>query len=130
MGLLAYREEIPVGWCALGPRLRYSTAISARATILRGRDPSEDDDVWLVPCFFVRVGERRNGVTYALLATAVETARRYGAKAIEGFPLSDDVPRDADEYLGREHRFTACGFHCVARPTPRRAVMRQDLTVE
>lgn len=126
MGLLAYRDGRPVGWCALGPRTRYPPAISARATILRDRDPEEDEDVWLVPCFFVRVGERRKGSTRELLAAAVELARERGAKAIEGWPLASDH-RTADEYLGREHVFEACGFECIRRPSPRRAVMRLDL---
>jgi len=126
MGLLAYREGRPIGWCALGPRTRYPPAISPRATILRDRDPDEDEDVWLVPCFFVRVGERRRGLTREMLNTAVELARERGVKAVEGWPLASDYP-SADEYLGREQVFEACGFECIRRPSPRRAVMRLDL---
>ena len=127
IGLLAYRDGKPVGWCALGPRTRYPPAISSRATILRDRDRAEDDDVWLVPCFFVRVGERRRGLTREMLNAAVELARAHGAKAVEGWPLATGR-RTADEYLGREQTFEACGFECVARPSPRRAVMRKDLS--
>jgi GNAT superfamily N-acetyltransferase len=126
LGLLAYREGLAVGWCALGPRTRYPPAISPRATILRDRDPAEDEDVWLVPCFFVRVGERKRGTTYDLLEAAVSHARTYGAKAVEGWPLTSEH-RSADEYLGREQVFEACGFECIRRPSPRRAVMRRDL---
>lgn len=124
LGLLAYRLGRPIGWCALDPRTRYPPAISPRATILRDRDPDEDADVWLVPCFFVRVGERRRGTTYELLEAAVDLARRYGAKAVEGWPLTGKP--SPDEYLGREQVFAACGFECVRRPTPRRVVMRRD----
>lgn len=126
MGLLAYREQRPVGWCALGPRKRYPPAISPRATVLGARDPQEDGDVWLIPCFFVRVGERRRGVTTALLEAAVSLARRSGARAVEGWPLARDA-KATDGYLGREQTFERCGFRCVDRPTPRRAVMRLDL---
>lgn len=125
VGLLAYRDHVAVGWCAAGPRSRYPTAIGPRAKILKGRDPGEDDDVWLVPCFFVRVGHRRAGVTHALLHAAVDLARTHGAKAIEGFPVVDTDQTDG--YLGKERLFKACGFTCIARPTPRRAVMRRDL---
>jgi GNAT superfamily N-acetyltransferase len=127
MGLLAYREGVPAGWCALGPRSRYPRAISPRARILKHRDQDEDDDVWLVPCFFVRKDARRLGTTRALLAAAVDLARRSGATAVEGFPRSDDTGTSAEDYLGRESVFAACGFECVARPTPRRAVMRRQL---
>lgn len=125
-GLLAYRDGRPVGWCALGPRSRYPSAIGPRSIILKGRDPDEDNDVWLVPCFFVRVGFRRSGITYALLSAAVELAQHSSAIAIEGFPLSVDGD-SVDGFLGRERVFDACGFTCIARPTPRRAVMRREL---
>lgn len=125
LGLLAYRDGRPVGWCAIGPRSRYPRAIGPRTTILKDRDASEDDEVWLVSCFFVRVGERRKGITYQLLEAAADLARSYGAKAIEGWPLTGKP--SPDEYYGREQVFAACGFECVSRPTERRAVMRRDL---
>lgn len=127
MGLLAYRQAAPVGWCAIGPRSRYPRAIGPRATILKGRDPAEDDEVWLVTCFFVRVGARRQGATRKLLTAAVELAEQSGARAIEGFPRAAGQPSSPDDYLGHEDVFAACGFDCIARPTPRRAVMRRDL---
>lgn len=127
LGLLAYEDELPVGWLATGPRSRYPRAIGPRAKILRDRDPSEDDDVWLLPCFFVRVGHRRSGVTAALLEAAVEQARSHGATAVEGFPIADGRPRSPDDYVGRQRRFAECGFACVAEPSPTRVVMRRDL---
>jgi hypothetical protein len=58
-GLLAYRDGEPVGWCAMGPRSRYPRAL--RSPVLKGRDPDEDGDAWLVPCFFIRRTARRAG---------------------------------------------------------------------
>lgn len=127
VGLLAYEDDTPVGWLATGPRSRYERAIGPRATILRDRDPSEDDDVWLLPCFFVRAGHRRAGVTAAVLEAAVEQAASHGATAVEGFPIADYGKPSSDDYLGKQRRFAACGFACIATPTPRRVVMRRDL---
>ena len=127
MGLLAYRDGMPVAWCAAGPRSRYERTIGPRVRILAGRDPDEDDSVWLVPCFFVRVGERSQGITKVLLGEAVELARSHGAPAIEGFPRAAGQPSSPDDFLGREESFAECGFECIARPTPRRAVMRRGL---
>jgi GNAT superfamily N-acetyltransferase len=126
-GLLAYLDGEPVGWCALGPRSRYPTA--ARSRLMGHRDPAEDDDVWFVPCFFVRSGWRRRGITEELLLAAVDCAATHGAKAVEGFPLSDAGPHKNDRYLGTEPLFAACGFSAVARPSPRRVIMRRDLLV-
>jgi GNAT superfamily N-acetyltransferase len=127
VGLLAYEGTKPVGWCAAGPRARYPRTIGPRARILAGRDAAEDDDVWLVPCFFVRVGARGHGVTAALLDAAVELATAHGAAAIEGFPRAAGQPPSPDDYLGREEVFGSCGFTAIDRPTPRRVVMRRDL---
>jgi GNAT superfamily N-acetyltransferase len=127
LGLIAYEGDVPIGWVATGPRSRYPRAIGPRVKILKGRDPEEDDDVWLLPCFFVRVGYRRRGVTAALIAAAVEAAKAHGAKAVEGFPIADAYPKDQDDYVGKQRRFAECGFACVAAPSPRRVVMRREL---
>ncbi len=82
--------------------------------------------MWLLPCFFVRVGFRRKGVTAALVAAAVEAATAGGAKAIEGFPIADAYPKSQEDYVGKQRRFAECGFACVAEPSPRRVVMRRD----
>jgi GNAT superfamily N-acetyltransferase len=127
LGMLAYEEGVPVGWLATGPRSRYPRAIGPRTTLMRGRDRSEDDEVWLLPCFFVRPGHRAMGVTSALLAAAVEQAEAHGAPAIEGFPIAEGQTKSADDFLGKERRFVECGFSCVAAPSPRRVIMRREL---
>jgi GNAT superfamily N-acetyltransferase len=127
VGLLAYRGDDPVGWCAAGPRSRYARAL--RSAHLKQRDDTEDDDVWLVPCFYVRRDARKAGVTVSLLRAAVEQAREHGATAIEGFPLAGGARRGAAEaYLGVEPLFASCGFTAVARPSPNRVIMRHPLT--
>jgi GNAT superfamily N-acetyltransferase len=126
MGLLAYVDRQAVGWCAAGPRSRYSRAL--RSAVLRQRDPRADDQTWLVPCFFVRTGYRRRGIMRELLTGAVSLADEHGASAVEGFPLAGDQRRGVgDAYLGVEPVFAACGFTVVDRPTGNRVVMRRDL---
>jgi GNAT superfamily N-acetyltransferase len=127
LGLLAYDDDRPIAWLATGPRSRYPRAIGPRATILKDRDPAEDDDVWLLPCFFVRVGHRRRGVTGALVSAAVDQAQAHGASAVEGFPIADTYPKSQDDFVGKQRRFAECGFSCIAQPSPRRVVMRKNL---
>jgi GNAT superfamily N-acetyltransferase len=126
IGLIGYSDSTPAAWCAIGPRSRYPRCIGPRAVVLAGRDKTEDDDVWLFTCFFTRVGFRSKGVTRALIDAATALAKEHGAKAIEGIPLATGAKRGS-EYVGRETAFEACGFACVARPTPQRAVMRKEL---
>jgi len=123
MGLLAYRDGEPVGWCATGPRSRYGRIL--RSPLMKGRDASEDESVWLVPCFFVRRDARRTGVTRTLLHAAVDLAAEHGAAAVEGVPLAGSGRHPtAEAYVGTEPVFTACGFEPTSRPSPKRLVMR------
>ena len=90
LGLIAYRGREPIGWCALGPRARYS--VLERSRIL---SPVDDEPVWSVVCFFVAKPFRRSGVTVALLGAAVEYARKQRARILEGYPVEpkkDSMP--------------------------------------
>jgi GNAT superfamily N-acetyltransferase len=95
---------------------------------MRNRAPNEDEIVWLLPCLFVRVGRRGQGVTHALVRAAVELARREGASAIEGWPLAGSARRLDNAFLGREQVFEDLGFSCVERPSRERVIMRLELS--
>ena len=125
-GLIASVDGAAVGWCAAGPRSRYTRAI--RTPTYKGRDPAEDDRVWLVPCFYIRPDARNQGVSRALLQSAVEVAREHGAIAIEGFPFAGSGRRSSgDVQVGVESLFASCGFTAVRRPSGNRVVMRLEL---
>lgn len=131
LGLLAYRADEPMGWCAVGPRSRYVRAL--KTPTYQGRDPSEDDSVWLVPCFFVRRDARRAGLGVMLLQSAVGLANEHGARAIEGLPFSGGPfsggkRRSRDTQVGFEALFSACGFAAIRTPSPNRVIMRRELT--
>jgi GNAT superfamily N-acetyltransferase len=125
MGLLAYREREVVGWCASGPRSRYVRAL--RVPSFKGRDPAEDESVWLVPCFYIRKETRREGVSRALLEGAVALARQNGAVAIEGFPFARGAKLSRESMVGVESLFASCGFTVTRRPSSTRVVMRRSL---
>ena len=127
MGVVASVAGEPVGWCACGPRARYTGAVDGRSSLLGDRPRSEDASVWLVPCLFVADGHRGKGITATLVRAAVELARSEGAVAVEGWPLARSEGRSGDAFLGREGLFADLGFTCVARPTAQRAVMRLEL---
>ena len=127
-GIIAYLDNEPVGWCAVEPRRNYPELHRTRVS----PDPSPDDDdsVWAVTCFVVRVGFRKKGIATALLAGAIEQARSHGARVLEGYPV-DPAAREkvasADLYYGIVSQFLANGFAEVTRPRPDRALMRLEL---
>ena len=54
------------------------------------RPPHVDDlPVWSLWCIRVRPGHRKQGISHALLAGAVDYARSNGAPAIEGYPVDN-----------------------------------------
>lgn len=126
IGILAYQDDEPAGWCAVGPRERYARAIKTPSYRHKGEDPF--NNVWLVPCFIVRSESRGQGISKMLLDAAVELARSYNAQAVDGFPFASDKRRSGSQnHVGFESTFLACGFTPIRRPSESRVVMRRIL---
>ncbi len=128
-GLVAHLDGEPVGWCAVEPRTAYLRLLKMRTPWAgRSEDPA-DDGVWVVPCFQVRVGFRRMGISGALARAAVEFARERGARAIEGYPMVTEPGKEitwGELYVGPVSAFAEAGFVEVAAPSKRRRVMRVE----
>jgi GNAT superfamily N-acetyltransferase len=124
-GVLAYDEERPVGWCAVAPRSEYPRLASMRAA----QATVDEDGLWSVTCFVVRVGYRRKGVAGHLLRGAVEFARRHGARTIEAYPVDPAArPTGASGlFQGPLPLYLHAGFTEVARPSSTRSVVRLSL---
>ena len=124
VGLLAYRDGEPIGWCALAPRAAYRRL--ERSKVLAAVD---DVAVWSVPCFFVSPTARGTGVTAALLKQAARVAAAHGAQALEGYPLDLDGRTTAAAFAwwGLHSAFEQTGFREVARRSPPRPIMRKSL---
>jgi len=125
-GLVAYRDDEPVGWCAVEPRAHYPRIL--RSQVLTRADAPDDDPegTWAVSCFVVRVGHRRSGVAGALIAAAVEWAFEQGARVVEGYPVDPTARKvsAAELYHGSVGLFQRAGFRTVSRPAPGRALVR------
>lgn len=128
IGIVAYVDDEPAGWCAIDVRGVYGRVRGSPVPWL-GRDEDKDDDsVWAIPCLVVRKGYRGQGLTYPLVAAAVEHARARGAAAIEGYPMltgGSQVIWD-EMSVGSIGPFLAAGFTEVSHPTKRRVVMRLE----
>jgi GNAT superfamily N-acetyltransferase len=115
-GILAYREDEPIGWCSIAPRETYARL--EHSTTLKRLD---DQPVWSVVCFFVSRRWRRQGLALQLLRAAVKHAAEQGAQIIEGYPVE---PGQSYQFMGSPAIFTAAGFREVARATNDRPIVR------
>ena len=119
-GLLAFDSDLAVGWCQLTPR--DALPWLDRTWRLRRVD---DLPVWSLSCFYVRKGYRKRGVTSALIAAALDAAKRAGASALEAYPLDSNLTSSSSD-TGYASTFARVGFKVVARHVPSRPIMRYD----
>lgn len=129
IGIVAYDAEVPVAWCAIDRRSVFGR-LRGSPVPWAGRDEDKDDEaVWAIACMIVRRGYRGRGLTYPLVAAAVDHARDRGAKAVEGYPLLTGGSQVIWDELnvGPLGPFAAAGFREITHPTKRRVVVRVDL---
>jgi GNAT superfamily N-acetyltransferase len=130
VGLVAYLDGEPVGWCAVEPRSAYDGLRRVFRIPWQGRtEDKADSTVWAVTCIFVRAGFRGQGFSYELVRAAADFARRRGARAVEGYPLITESRQEitwGEIHVGSRNVFAAAGFIEASHPTPRRVVMRID----
>jgi GNAT superfamily N-acetyltransferase len=117
IGVLAYLDDQPVGWCSIAPRETYGALERFRALPRVDSEP-----VWSIVCFFVDRHLRRQRLTLGLLKAAVEYAASRGAKIVEGYPV-EPGPR-LYTYMGSPSTFRRAGFHEVTPRGQERQVMR------
>jgi len=120
-GLARVHGDLAVGWCQLTPR--DALPWLDRAWRLRRVD---DVPVWSISCFYIRKGYHQQGVTSALIAAALKTAKSAGAPALEAYPLDADLTHSAS-WTGYASTF-ARWLQNRWRRTPPGPIMRRDLT--
>jgi GNAT superfamily N-acetyltransferase len=114
--MLAYVDGEVAGWCGFGPRPGLPRLERSRTI------PKIDDEpVWSVLCFNVRVGYRRRGVAAALLAGLVDYARRSGAPGVEAYPIDPEGGRvdTSFGYVGVTPMFEKAGFRRIVETDAR-----------
>lgn len=121
-GMLAYRNDRPVGWCK---------------ALIRAELPDPDrvgppvelplDQVGVVLCFIVSPEQRRRGIARELLTEACRSLAHQGAVAVEGYPLKD-AETSAEHCQGPLALYESAGFELVMEEEDGpRTVMRKAL---
>ena len=123
-GLLAYRDDRPVGWCAVEPRERFPRLGNSRILA-----PIDDEPVWSVVCFYVAADHRDRGVSLALLEAAKAHVAERGGRVVEGYPTDARGDRKSPAFVwtGLAAAFERAGFVEVERRSETRPVMRFSL---
>jgi GNAT superfamily N-acetyltransferase len=111
IGLLAYVDDEPIGWCSIAPRETYQR--------LGGDETLED--VWSIACFFIKREYRDQGLIDVLIEHAKKYAKRNGAKYLEAYPVDPDSP--SYKFMGFVSTFEKADFIFVKKAGTRRNVM-------
>jgi GNAT superfamily N-acetyltransferase len=115
VGILGYRDGVPIGWCSIAPRDTYRH--------LGGLDDFEKpEQVWALACFFIKREYRGHGISKKLLLAAVDHAARNGATVVEAYPVDPESP--SYRFMGFVEAFREAGFQRVGQAGQRRHVMR------
>lgn len=122
-GLIAYSEGYPIGWVAVEPRSEYPKLATSK--ILK---PIDEQEVWSITCLFIEKKHRHKGIATELINAAVEHAKKYGAKIIEGYPVEAKT-KQAPPFMftGSASSFKDAGFKEVARNSPTRPIFRFNI---
>jgi GNAT superfamily N-acetyltransferase len=120
-GILAYDNEIPIGWCSVAPREEFPQLESSK--ILKQIDKQS---VWSIVCLFVAKEYRKDGVSLQLIKAAVRFVKNQGGKIVEGYaiePKKDTLP-DVFAFHGFYSTYLKAGFKEIARRSETRPIMR------
>jgi GNAT superfamily N-acetyltransferase len=131
VGVLAYRDGEPVGWCSVAPRETHDRVQRTRS--MRASEPTTN--TWSVVCFFVHRSARHRFLMTELLKAAVEYARERGAGAVEGYPVVRRLREDGSpigapfRFMGSLGTYRRAGFADVTPNAGQtRHLMRRRLT--
>lgn len=103
-GLLAFVDNIPVGWCQLTPRedLQWLIKNAYGANNIK-------KNVWCISCFFIKPGFRNKGLTEELVKASIKYAKKSKAEILEAYPRDSQ-----NSFTGYSSIFLKVGFKFVA----------------
>ncbi len=124
IGILAYYNDEPIGWCAVAPRDKYVRLENSK--VLKRID---DKPVWSISCFFIDKKYRRHGISTELIKAVIKFCKSKSVKIIEAYPTvpySENIPA-AFAWTGIQSAFEKAGFKEAIRRSRTRPMMRYYL---
>lgn len=120
-GLIAYKDDVPCGWCSVAPREHFSTI--ERSRLLKRLD---DQPVWSIVCFFINKKYRGLGLGQKLIRETIEFVKTQGGRIIEAYPtyIHKKNMSPVSTFMGIPKIFEKAGFKEVSRPSKSKIIMR------
>lgn len=121
VGILAYIDGKPIGWCAVAPREVYLRLENSKVWKRIDNEP-----VWAITCFFIAGSYRRKGISFELVKGAINYCSANHVKVIEGYPVvpyGDNIPA-AFAWTGIPTVFEKAGFVVAERRSQSKPMMR------
>jgi GNAT superfamily N-acetyltransferase len=120
-GIIAYEQDVPVGWCAVEPRENFLALANSRTL-----KPVDDQPVWSIVCFFIDKRFRNAGLSVRLIQAAVQYVREQGGFIVEGYPVEPKKEKmpSVFAWTGFSSAFIKAGFKEMARRSDTRPIMR------
>ena len=107
-GALALENGEPIGWCTFGPRRSFSRLDRAPSFTC-----DDADEVWSIPCYFIKPGFRGKGVATGLLSFVIQLLQARHVRVLEGYPSkpgADGQYVAAFAWTGTQGLFAKLGF--------------------
>ncbi len=126
-GILAFYEDMAIGWCAFAPREDFPKLAKSRV-----HKRIDERPVWSIPCSFIHKDFRRKGLSVEMLKGAINYAASQGIDIIEAYPTiptKEKLP-DAFAWIGLYKSFERAGFKVVDRTSKSRPMVRYYINKE
>ncbi len=122
LGILAYENKKPIGWCSISPRHSLKRLETSRLF-----KPIDKSCVWSITCLYVNRDYRNKGLSTQLINSASDYAFENGAEYVESYPIQpkkDKIP-EVFAYAGIKTAFEKSGFEIIKQPSETRLIMRK-----
>lgn len=124
LGIIAFRNKIPVGWCSVSPRNTLRRLENSR--LLKRIDEAP---VWSISCLFIKKEFRRKNISSLLIKEATRYAFKKGASIVEAYaviPKKENMP-DVFAFTGIAGAYFKAGFQIAHQPNKNRLIMRKEV---
>lgn len=121
VGILAYIDGEPIGWCAVAPREKYIRLETSR--VFKRVD---DEPVWSITCLFISKPHRRKGLSVEMIKAAINYCKLNGVQIVEAYPTVpyDNKVPDAFIWTGTPDPFEEAGFVLAEKRSKWKLLMR------